>query len=36
MQAAGTAKEFYVVSDNRKPATVKEAVFTAYTAAMSL
>lgn len=36
MQAAGTAKEFYVVGDNRKPATVKEAVFTAYTAAMSL
>lgn len=36
MKAAGTAKEFYVVGDNRKPATVKEAVFTAYTAAMSL
>ena len=36
MQAAGTAREFYVVGDNRKPATVKEAVFTAYTAAMSL
>ena len=36
MALAGAAPEFYVVGDNRKPATVKEAVFTGYTAAMSL
>ena len=36
MCMAGAAKEYYVIGDNRKPATVKEATFTGYTAAMSL
>ena len=36
MGVAGAAKEYYVIGDNRKPATVKEATFTGYTAAMSL
>ena len=36
MAFAGITAEFYVIGDNRKPATVKEAVFTAYTAAMNL
>ena len=36
LAAAGITKEFYVIGDNRKPATVKEATFSAYTAAMSL
>ncbi len=36
MTYAGIAPEFFVIGDNRKAATVKEAVFTAYTAAMQL
>ena len=36
MAFAGITTEFYVIGDNRKPATVKEAVFSAYTAAMNL
>lgn len=36
MALAGVAPEFYVVGDNRKPATVKEAVYSGYTAAMNL
>lgn len=36
MSVAGIVPEFYVVGDNRKPAAVKEAVYSGYTAAMSL
>lgn len=36
VEAMNLACEHYVVGDNRKPATVKEAVFSGYTAAMNL
>lgn len=36
MAIAGIAPEYYVVGDNRKPATVKEAVYSGYTVAMNL
>lgn len=36
MALMGATPEFYVIGDNSKPATVKEAVYTGYTAAMNL
>jgi len=36
MEFAGIAPRFFIIGDGRKPATIKEAVYSAYTSAMQL